>query len=125
MKTLDISGFTLPDGKPSAYEICAQMMLRDALEYIETNKIRFKVGLYDANDEFRNQIYKIWDKYNPSGAQAGATMSHVAYIHRHGYNAWIATSPDRVIDVELEGITLERLSELHKEHMKIMYPGMS
>lgn len=93
MKTVDISGFG------GGYEAGCQKMLLNGLKYLKEHPIfDFEVyktnpqvfGLCIGEGESSEALDKaINDGVEPSGAMHHAVISHLAYIHKHGYEGWL------------------------------------
>lgn len=93
MKTLDISGFG------GSYEAGCQKMLLNGLNWLnEHPNFDFKVyktnpqvfGLCIGEDETAEALDKaVCEGVDPSGAMHHAVISHLAYIHKHGYEGWL------------------------------------
>lgn len=109
MKTVDISGFG------GSYEAGCQKMLLNGLKFLnEHPNFDFRVyksnpqvfGLCIGEGESAEALDKaVCEGVEPSGAMHHAVISHLAYIHKHGYDSWIA-------EAEKQGATLyERPSE--------------
>lgn len=109
MKTIDISGFG------GNYEAGCQKMLLNGLRFLnEHPNFNFNVyssspqvfGLCIGKGESAEAMDKaVCDGVEPSGAMHHAVISHLAFIHKHGYEGWIAEG-------EKQGVTIyERVSE--------------
>lgn len=109
MKTVDISGFG------GAYEAACQEMLLNGMKYLnEHPNFDFRVyksspqvfGICIGEGETAEALDKaVCEGVEPSGAMHHAVISHLAYIHTHGYEGWLAQA-------EKQGATLyERQSE--------------
>ena len=109
MKTIDISGFG------GSYEAGCQKMLLNGMKFLnEHPNFDFRVyksnpqvfGLMIGEGETAEALDKaVCEGVEPSGAMHHAVISHLAYIHKHGYEGWLA-------DAEKGGATLyERQSE--------------
>lgn len=94
MKTIDISGMG------GSYEAGCQLMLRRGLDYLKEHPdFDFKVyksyrnlyGICQGEGEQARELDEVICKgVEPSGAMHQAVISHLAYIHEHGHDAWIA-----------------------------------
>ena len=103
MKTIDISGFG------GAYEATCQKMLLSGVKFLnEHPNFDFRVyspgpqefGLIIGEGETAEALDKaISEGVEPSGAMHQGVISHLAYIHLHGYDVWLA-------DAERQGRTI-------------------
>lgn len=94
MKTIDISGFG------GSYEAGCQRMLLNGLKFLnEHPNFDFRVyrsspnvfGLCIGEGESAEALDKaVGEGVEPSGAMHHAVISHLAYIHEHGYDGWLA-----------------------------------
>lgn len=93
METIDISGFG------GSYEAGCQKMLLNGLKFLkEHHDFDFRVyktnpqvfGLCIGEGESAEALDKaVCEGVEPSGAMHHAVISHLAYIHKHGYDGWI------------------------------------
>jgi len=109
MKTIDISGFG------GSYEAGCQKMLINGLKFLNEHP-NFDFRVYKSNAQVfglcigEGESAEALDKavckgVDPSGAMHHAAISHLAYIHQHGYDAWISQA-------EKQGMTIyERPNE--------------
>ena len=103
MKTIDISGFG------GSYEAGCQKMLLNGIKFLnEHPSFDFQVyksspqvfGLCIGEGETAEALDKaVCEGVEPSGAMHHAVIRHLAYIHTHGYDQWLA-------DAEKGGATL-------------------
>jgi len=103
MKTIDISGFG------GSYEAACQKMLLQGLKFLnEHPNFDFRVyksspqvfGLCIGEGETAEALDKaVYEGVEPSGAMHHAVISHLAYIHKHGYEGWLS-------EAEKQGATL-------------------
>jgi hypothetical protein len=118
MKTIDISGFG------GSYEAGCQQMLLNGMKFLnEHPNFDFRVyksspkvfGLCIGEGETAEAMDKaVCEGVDPSGAMHHAVISHLAYIHTHGYDQWLA-------DAEKGGATLyERQSDEELERVLLM-----
>lgn len=109
MKTVDISGFG------GSYEAGCQKMLLQGLEFLNNHpnfnwegykQYKNIYGLCTAKtDEAKALDEAVCTGVEPSGAMHQAVINHLAYIHKHGYDNWIA-------EAEKQGATVyEQASE--------------
>jgi hypothetical protein len=100
MKTVSISGFG------GSYEWGCQIMLELGIEWLKKNPdFDFSVyksprrvyGLVITEDQRAKELDKVLTSGHPklkefgvTGAMHQAVLGHLAYIHRHGRDAWIA-----------------------------------
>lgn len=94
MKTIDISGFGGP------YEAGCQKMLINGLKFLKEHpnfdwsaykEYRGVFGLTIAEgSEAKELDDAICQGVEPSGAMHSAVISHLAYIHKHGYEGWLS-----------------------------------
>lgn len=118
MKTVDISGFG------GSYEAGCQKMLLNGLKFLNEHP-GFDFGVYKSSPQVfglcigEGETAEALDKavcegVEPSGAMHHAVISHLAYIHTHGYGQWLA-------DAEKGGATLyERESEEEIDNVLLM-----
>lgn len=107
IKSLDISGMG------GRYEAACQGMLRNGIEFIRgkplsiwkgTHSYKNIYGILITESPELKKLEKIWiEKYEPSGAMHQAVMSHLRYIHEHGYEAWLelGKKKKRLIEIEV------------------------
>ena len=117
MKTIDISGFS------GAYEAACQKMLLQGLKFLKDHpnfdwsayrEYKGVLGVCIATTDEAEELDKaVCEGVKPSGAMCHAVISHLAYIHKHGYDAWLAeakkkdmTIYDRPSEEELDKIIL-------------------
>ncbi|MBA7700649.1 hypothetical protein ES703_109371 [subsurface metagenome] len=94
MKTIDISGMG------GGYEAGCQLMLLRGLKYLKEHPdFDFSVyksfkniyGICEGEGDKAKELDEVITKgVEPSGAMHQAVISHLAYIHKHGHDAWIA-----------------------------------
>ena len=94
LKTIDISGMG------GSYEAGCQLMLLRGLKYLEEHPdFDFSVykvfkgfyGICEGEGESARELDAVISRgIEPSGAMHQAVISHLAYIHKKGYDAWIA-----------------------------------
>jgi len=103
VKRVDISGFG------GAYENACQRMLTIGLEWIKDKPIdiwkevwgyKNIFGMMHTPEEFRDLEEKWIKEVAPSGAMHQAVLSHLYYIHKFGYDAWLEKGKDRIIEYE-------------------------
>ena len=94
MKTIDISGFG------GSYEAGCQKMLINGLKFLNEHP-NFDWGAYKEyrgifgltiaeSSEAKELDDAVCQDVEPSGAMHSAVISHLAYINKHGYDAWLA-----------------------------------
>jgi len=103
MKTLDISGLG------GSYEAGCQKMLLNGLKFLNEHpnfdwsaykEYRGVFGLTIAeSSEAKELDDAVCQDVEPSGAMHSAVISHLAYINKHSYDAWLA-------EAEKQGRTL-------------------
>ncbi len=103
MKTVDISGFS------GSYEAGCQKMLLNGLKFLNEHpnfdwtaykEYRGVFGLAIAeSSEAKELDDAVCQDVKPSGAMHSAVISHLAYINKHGYDAWLA-------EAEKQGMSL-------------------
>lgn len=96
MKTIDISGFG------GSYEAGCQLMLLRGLKYLKEHpdfdfsvykSFRNVYGICEGEGDKAKELDEVICKgVEPSGAMHQAVISHLAYIHKHGHDAWIVES---------------------------------
>ena len=99
MKTIDISGMG------GSYEAGCQLMLLRGLKYLKEHPdFDFSVyksfkniyGICEGEGDKAKELDEVITKgVEPSGAMHQAVISHLAYIHKHGHDAWIAEASKR------------------------------
>lgn len=99
MKTIDISGMG------GSYEAGCQLMLLQGLKYLKEHPdFDFSVyksfkniyGICEGEGDKAKELDEVITKgVEPSGAMHQAVISHLAYIHKHGHDAWIAEATKR------------------------------
>lgn len=93
MKTIDISGLG------GSYEATCQKMMLNGLKFLK-DKPNFDwsgyqtyknvYGVCEAKNEDAEALYEaIVEGVDPTGAMHQAVISHLAYICKHGHDAWI------------------------------------
>lgn len=110
MKTIDISGMG------GSYEAGCQLMLLRGLKYLKEHP-GFDFSAYKSykkvygicegeGDEARQLDEAITKGIESSGAMHHAIITHLAYIHKHGHDAWITEAhkhdKSRVHEIPLE-----------------------
>jgi hypothetical protein len=106
MKTIDISGMG------GSYEAGCQLMLLRGLKYLKEHPdFDFSVyksfhnvyGICDGEGDKAKELDEVICKgVEPSGAMHQAVISHLAYIHKYGYDAWIAEASKQRHEMPLE-----------------------
>ena len=98
MKTIDISGMG------GGYEAGCQLMLLRGLNYLkehpdfdfgEYKSYRNVYGICEGSDRTKELDEIITTGVKPSGAMHQFVISHLAYIHKYGHDAWIAEAEKR------------------------------
>jgi len=108
MKTVDISGFG------GGYEAGCQRMLLNGLQYLHEHP-NFDFRVYSSNPQVfglcigegvdaESLDEAVCEGTEPSGAMHHAVISHLAYIHKHGYDGWIS-------EAEKNGMTIYETKE--------------
>lgn len=118
MKTIDISGFG------GGYEAGCQKMLLNGLRFLnEHPDFDFKVyksyrnvtGLCIGEGKSAEELDKaVCDGVDPSGAMHHAVISHLSFIHSHGYDGWINEARKQGREI------LERTSEDEIDNVILM-----
>jgi len=108
VKTISISGFG------GSYEAGCQKMLINGLKFLNEHpnfdwsaykEYRGVFGLTIAeSSEAKELDDAVCQDVEPSGAMHSAVISHLAYINKHGYDAWLA-------EAEKQGRTLDERPE--------------
>lgn len=87
IRTVDISGFG------GGYENACQLMLKAALDFMESTPVHPKEFEYSVGKTANAKAMqdKMLDAVNRdcTGAMMSATLSHAFYIHAHGREAWL------------------------------------
>lgn len=99
MKTIDISGFG------GSYEAGCQKMLMNGLKFLKEHpdfnwggykEFKNVFGLTMAESSEAEALDKaVCEGVDPSGAMHSGVVNHLAYIHKQGYDAWIAEAVRR------------------------------
>lgn len=94
MKTVDISGMG------GSYEAGCQLMLLRGLKYLKEHpdfdfsayrSYKNVYGICEGKGGKAKELDEVIMKgVEPSGAMHQAVISHLAYIHKHGHDVWIA-----------------------------------
>jgi len=108
MKTIDISGFG------DSYEAGCQKMLLQGLRFLDDHPSFDWSGYYSykniygiceaTSDEAKALDSAICQGVEPSGAMHQGVVNHLAYIHKHGYESWLA-------EAEKKGREIYEISE--------------
>jgi len=93
MKTIDISGMG------GSYEAACQLMLLQGLKYLKEHpdfdfsvykSLKNIYGICEGEGDKAKELDEVITKgTEPSGAMHQAVISHLAYIHKQGHDAWI------------------------------------
>jgi len=99
MLTIDISGMG------GSYEDGCQLMLLRGLKYLKEHpdfdfsvykSFRNVYGICEGEGDRAKELDEVICKgVEPSGAMHQAVISHLAYIHKNGHDAWIAEATKR------------------------------
>lgn len=92
MKRVGISGFE------GIYENACQTMLE---RFRERGKSKTYAQVFpkgELSKENKEKLVNLVKDIEPSGFMWHATISHFIYILKHGYDAWIESGKDRIIE---------------------------